>query len=111
MKLYSINSIKTGNKIVAKLLLEIIQNNTETITGANIKKIAIDSEKSNLKNVNYKNIKQLKFCEISENDEWKISLINEMTDIKQGKMSLRFDNDEIMENNEIDQLIVLVSTT
>ena len=34
-----------------------------------------------------------------------------MTDIKQGKMSLRFDNDEIMENNEIDQLIVLVSTT
>ena len=89
-----INSIKSGNKIVAKLLLEIIKNNTETITGRNIKKIEIESEKSNIKNADYKNVKDLKFCEMSENDEWKIGLIIEMTDIKQGKLFLDFSNEK-----------------
>lgn len=96
-----INYIKYGNKIEAKLLLQIIQNNTETITGRNIKKMAIESEKSNIKNADYKIFKDLKFCEMSENDEWNVGLINEMTDIKQGKVFLDFSNEESMENDEI----------
>ena len=33
-----------------------MKKNTETITGRNLKKITIESEQSNIKEVNYKNI-------------------------------------------------------
>ena len=102
-----IHSIETGNKMAAKLLLEIIKNNTETVTGRNMKKILIESEQK----VNFKNIKQLKFCKLSTNDEWRIKLINELIDIKQGKMVLQFDNDECMKNSEIENLLEYVTTS
>ena len=103
-----IHSIETGNKISAKYLLEIIKKNTETVTGRNLKKILIESEQSNIKDADFKNIK---FCELSKDDEWKIQLVNEMTDIRQGKLQLDFNNGESMENNEIDILIDIVTTS
>ena len=95
----------------AKLLLEMIRNNTETITGRNVKKILNDSERANIKIVDKKNIKNIKFCDISKNDEWRIQFINELIDIKQGKLLLEFDNGTNMEDNEIENLLEFVSTS
>ena len=106
-----IESIEKGNKISAKLLLEMIRNNTETVTGRNMKLILKDSEKANIKNVDKKNIKNMNFCEISKNDEWRVKVIHELTDIKQGKLLLKFDNDTNMEDHEIENLIGFVSTS
>ena len=106
-----IDSIQTGNKITAKVLLEMIRNDTETITGGNITKILIETEQSGIQNVDSNKIKNLKFCEMSKNEEWRIYAIRELTDIQQGKMSLIFDNDEQMEKDEFENLITFIAST
>ena len=106
-----IKSIQTGNKSAAKLLLELIKNNTETITGRNIKKILMETDKRNIENVDSKILGRLTFCEISEADEWRISSIKELTDIKQGKLVIQFENDVGMESDEIEDILTFLTTS
>ena len=44
-------------------------------------------------------------------DEWRINIINELTDIKQGKLLLKFDNETSMEDKEVENLLEFVSTS
>ena len=106
-----IKSIKTGNKPAAKLLLELIKNNTETITGRNIRKILLEVDKRNIENIDSKILKNLKFCELPETEEWRISSIKELSDIKQGKLTIEFDNGVDMESGEIDDILVFLTTS
>ena len=106
-----IKSIQTGNKLAAKLLLEMIKDNTETITGRNIKIILMELNKSNINQIDNKSLRGLKFCELPKTEEWRINSIKELTDMKQGKLSVQFENDYGLENNEIEDILTFLTTS
>ena len=55
--------------------------------------------------------KSLKFCEIQEEDKWKVNLSKELTNVNQGLMSLVAENQEnLLSNEEIHQIIEYVSS-
>ena len=106
-----IKSIETGHKLTAKVLLEIIKDNTETITGRNMKKILMETDQSNISNIDSKTLTKFKFSELPETEEWRINIIKELTDIKQGNLSLDFDNDEGMKSDEIENILAFLTTS
>ena len=106
-----IKSIQSGNKLAAKLLLEMIKDNTETITGRNIKIILMELNKSNINQIDNKSLRGLKFCELPKTEEWRINSIKELTDMKQGKLSVQFENDYGLENNEIEDILTFLTTS
>ena len=75
-------------KLSVQLMLQKVINSYDTITGRNlltIQKLAETEE--NLMNMSISKLKsKLKFCPISENDQWKITLIKEITDLKQNTL-------------------------
>ena len=98
-------SIECGNKMAAKLLLEMIKYNTETITGRNMKLILMQLDKRDIESVNNITLKNLKFCELPKTEEWRISSIKELTNIRQGKLCVQFDQGIGMENNETEDIL------
>ena len=71
----------------------------------------METDKRNIENVDSKILGTLTFCEISETDEWRISSIKELTDIKQGKLVIQFENDVGMESDEIEDILTFLTTS
>ena len=83
-----LQTAQKSSKLAVQLMLQRVMNNYDTVTGRNFLKIQslVDSEE-NLLNMPISKIKsKLKFCPISDNDQWKISLIKEITDLKQNSL-------------------------
>ena len=80
-----IQSIVTGIKEAPIYLLNLIKNNTDTITGRNIREILNRTNKRDIFNVNISELKKQKFCELPENEKWRVNLIKELTNIKMKK--------------------------
>ena len=52
----------------------------------------------------------MKFEEVDDSNLWKINMIKELTDVKQNKMTIDFDDQEKMSPKEIDSMIKMLST-
>ena len=90
-----IQSIGKGNKSAPIYLLETIKNNTQTITGRNIKLILQEMDVRNLEQIKYEDIKiKIKLSELKENENWKIESIKELTNIKHKNMYIINENGE-----------------
>ena len=99
-----------SKKMSANYLLQLIKNDTNSITGKNIRQIADDINNFNLLNTDIKELKnKLCFVEQTEENQWKINAIKEITNVKQNEMTIVFDNDK-MTHQELDHLIQLIST-
>ena len=110
-----INFLQTINtsckKNSAKYLLQIIKNDTNSVTGRNIRKISDECNNYNLLNRDIQSLKrEIKFEEIKEDNLWKIGMIKELTDVKQNELTIDFDNHVKMSHQEIDAMIKLLST-
>ena len=79
-------SIKKGRKSAPYYLLEKIKDNTNTITGRNLKHI-FGHEKIDIFDVNPSLFKKsLTFSQVDKDNIWKINTIKELTNIKKGIM-------------------------
>ena len=114
-----LQSIKACGKPAPVYLLEKIKKNTMTITGKNIRHIAIDSNDFNILDHNPQNLKnKIKFAEETEMS-WKVNLVKELTDVKQKRMTCGMRNeitigvgdDLFLSNQEIDDIISDVVTS
>ena len=96
----------------AKYLLHIIKNNTNTVTGRNLRQISDEMNNYELLKMDISQLKEeLTFEKISEDDMWKVNVIKELTDVKQNELLLDFGNNERMSHEEIETIIGLLSTT
>ena len=96
--------IKKSSKKAVQLLLCIVENNLETVTGRNLRYIkdlsGIDNDLC-FKPCELK--RRLLFCPINSEDMWKISFIKEIASMKHENLCLEssngisFDQDEIFE--------------
>ena len=73
-----VHSIQNGIKEAPIYLLDLIKNNTNTITGRNIKEILYKTDESDMPKVNISELnKKIRFCEFPDNEKWRINLIKE----------------------------------
>ena len=105
-----VQSIHGGIKDAPIYLLELIKHNTNTITGRNVKKILYEIDETDISKVNLSKInKQIKFCEIPENEKWRINLIKELTNVKLNNLHIQFDNNGELTNENIDDIIYSIA--
>ena len=93
-----IDSIKNGKKLAAKYLLELIKDNTETITGRNIKTINNDT-------------KNLEFEPCPVKEKWRINQIKELVEVKQKNLFVVFDDGEELSEENIDDMLDYIAIT
>ena len=107
-----IQSITKGNKQAPIYLLETIKNNTQTVTGRNIKLILNELEKRNIENVKIEEIKsKVRLANLDQNELWKIRTIKELTNVKHSMMNIIDDNgDDFFTIKEIDFMMNDIAT-
>ena len=67
-------------------LLDLIKNNTNTITGSYIREILNVTNKTNIFEVGKSDLKKLKFYEIPDEERWRIGILKELTNIRMNKV-------------------------
>ena len=105
-----IQSINTGIKDAPIYLLDILKNNTDSITGRNIKEVLNRTNETNIFNVKVSELKKQKFCELPENEKWRVKIIKELTNIKMKNLEVNFDNGELLSKKEIDMMLCSIAT-
>ena len=91
-------------------MLELIKGDTRTITGKNIREVLKYTDGDDILNINAKDImKTIKFKEIPPNEKWRIPLIKELTNVKQHRLEVRFDNGEYLSEDDIDKMLSFAS--
>ena len=105
-----VQSINTGIKDAPIYLLNLIKNNTNTITGSNIKEILNVTNRTNIFEVKLSDIKKLKFYEIPEEERWRIDILKELTNIRMKNLELNFDNEVELNKDEIDDMLSSIAT-
>ena len=79
-------------KILPKLLLNCIKSDTRSVTGSNIRRILLLTNKEMIENVTQYDIEKIQYAEMA--DGWRVSLIQEITDVKFGQLSIDGFSDE-----------------
>ena len=102
-----IDSIWRGTKLAPIYLLETIKNNTQTITGRNIRLILNETEKRHIEEVTINELKEkIKLKPLPEEEEWKVTCIKELTNVKQNKFCIEDDQgNDFFSKKELDFLI------
>ena len=73
-------------------------NDTRSVTGSNLKRILILTKKTKAEDVTSKDIKNIEYAKMSQEEKWRIAMIKEFTDIKFGQLELDgFSNEECEE--------------
>ena len=95
-------------------MLKKVERNYATVTGRNIGYIeGLIGPKIDLYNISKKEVKsKVRFCEMSKNDKWKVNLIKEATNLKQGKLSFDsvYENDNLLSKDELNFVIDFISS-
>ena len=83
-----------------------------SITGRNIRQILAETGQEDIFKVKVSELKRnFKFYDIQNEDKWKVTLIKELTEVKQGSVFLETSHGEnLLSNSEIEQIINYVST-
>ena len=94
-----IQQIKHSKKNIPKQLLNIIQHDTRSVTGSNIRKILLLTGKDDISNVSKYDIDNIVYAEISDENKWRVDLIKEITDVKYNQLNI--EGFSVEECNEI----------
>ena len=93
-----IQQINKSSKLIPKQLLNVIMNDTRSVTRSNLKRILIQTKKTKVEDVTSKDIEDIEYAKMCQEDKWRIEMIKELTDIKFGQLELDgFSNEECEE--------------
>ena len=76
------NQVFQSNKTTLISLFKICQSDSSSTTGSNMRNIMLLCEKTSIHDLVPSDIDSLMFENIQENEEWRVSLIKELVDIK-----------------------------
>ena len=83
-----ISQIENSKKLASKALLTVIKNNVSTVTGSNLKNIMKLTNRETVKEITVSDIKQLKYHPIPDEEEWRIGIVRDIIDIRNGNAKL-----------------------
>ena len=93
-----IKQIQKSNKFVTSMLLRTIQNNVRSVTGYNLRRIMLETGKTNVDQLNDVGIENIEYHPVSDEDKWKILVIKECIDVKYGRLNIDgFSSEELEE--------------
>ena len=101
-------------KLAAQYMLQKVMSNVITVTGRNVRLIKdIIGHEYDVLKVNPTWLRnKVKFCEISENDKWRIDIIKEIVNIKQTVLELtpaEVDDDSFLTSDQLTEILDFVS--
>ena len=80
------------------MLLRTIQNNVRSVTGYNLRRIMLETGKTNVDQLNDVGIENIEYHPVSAEDKWKILVIKECIDVKYGRLNIDgFSSEELEE--------------
>ena len=86
-----------------------------SITGKNIRQVLAETGQSDIFKINIKEMKKtFKFNPISDKEQWRVNLIKELTDVRQGALHVVGEDDiqdGLLTNDEMLEIIGYVSTS
>ena len=94
-------------------MLNLTKDNILSVTGKNIRKILTETGHYDIFKVKVTELKKkYKFCAILEENKWKVDVIKELTDVKQGSVYLEDeDGGNFLTRAEIDQILTHISAS
>ena len=103
-----VQSVQKSSKKAVLFLFNRCRNNVNTVTGRNINYIENETRSSSILTIKSSEMKKnYKFCEMKPEDDWKVNIVKEITNIKQNVLELETSEVEftVAELNEILDLI------
>ena len=100
-----ISQIEKSQKMLPKILLQLIKRDCRFITGSNLRNILLVSNKDDLSQLTRSYIKNMEYMPVPEQSEWKINMLSELINVKWGEAVI-----EGFEAEQIDALIEEIST-
>ena len=92
------DSLKLSSKSLLKNLFNIVKNDCRSKTGSNLRNLMILTGKTKVENLCVGNISKLKYVNLPADDEWKIAIMNEITDLRYGLLEVpHFKKSELQE--------------
>ena len=108
-----IQSLRKHSKLPVQLLLQMTKDNVESVTGKNIRHILDEIGKDDIFKVRVSDIKRkFKYVVLQEQDKWKVNMVKELTEVKQGNLNLLAAEDDVhlLSYEEITEIINYIST-
>ena len=107
-----VQSLVRSDKFIVQFLFQLCKKNVMSVTGQNIRHILTETGSEDILKLKASDIKRkFKFCEIKNEDKWKVDIIKELTNVKQGSAFIEDNEDEnILSRTEINDIINYVST-
>ena len=92
--------IRKSPKLVPKLLLLEISKYVRSTTGSNLRKIMLQTDKTDVEKIDVGDVKCIEYHQLVESDHWKVNMIRELTDV-------RFENVQIdnLSNDEVNKTL------
>ena len=91
-----VDSIKNSKKIALKNLFKVVKSDCGSVTGRNLERIKYLVGKSNTEDLVPADCDKIKYCEMKPEDQWKLSMVREITDCKFGEAFIEgFSRDEM----------------
>ena len=107
-----IKSVKKSSRRAVLLLFERVKSNLMTVTGRNIRVIEEQAENTPICEIKVEQFKKnVKFHEAHESDQWKVSFVKEIVNVKQNKLKLEPDDDQSFSVEELDEIMTYIVTS
>ena len=98
-----IRQIEKSKKCAIKKVLKTIKYDTQSVTGKNLKEIMFLVEKNDVCDLIPENAMKIAYKKIPESEEWRVSLLNELIEVKLGECLVEgFSETEI---NDLQQFV------
>ena len=107
-----IQAIRKHPKLPVQFLLNLVKDNVMSVTGKNIRMILAHTGQEDIFKVKKSYLKKdFKFCAIEDENKWKVEVIKELVNVKQGSAKLEVEDvGNLHTTTEIDEIITYVST-
>ena len=101
-----VEQIEKSAKNVPKQLLTFIKKDVRSTTGANLRNILHLTNQTDIEEIKRHDVKLLKYKEIDPEDNWKLAMIKEITDVKFNQLDV-----ENFEMKELEEILEFICTT
>ena len=106
-----LQTAQKSSKLTVLMLLQMVKNDLETVTGRNIHHILTDIDQGDIFKVKKSDMKKkVKFAQMQPEDQWKIQLVKEITNVKQNVLYLEENENGQFTIEELSEIMNYVTT-
>ena len=92
-----IHTIRTSKKKVLRHLLRVVEFDTQSVTGRNLRSIILQTAVQDIRKLRPDDVK-VKYSDVPRNEKYRVAFINEIIDVKNNQLEVNgFNDDEIEE--------------